>query len=568
MAKNKNINIQMRMKGAKKTEREVKGVNSSLTRLAKSAGAGALAYFSARGLINAFKFVTEAAGEQERQEKKLETALGGVSTSLLTQASALQKVTTFGDEAIIGVQASIAMFTDNEEAIKRATIATLDMATATGMDLKSAGDLVAKTLGSSTNALSRYGIVVEGAVGSTERLDTLTKNIADKMGGQAAAAAETYLGQMEQLKNVFGDVAERMGSKLIPEITKFLTPLKDTMEMWLKYRDAVNGTGAGVLRLTPELRSMAKELEDQDILLQETAFYSTDYFLQLDKVKNLTKDYKIALDEYNKSKETEVNVAKELIEPFDAYILKQEENIALKAQEAEWIDVIIEMDKELAEQMGLIKEAIGVNMTIEDLQHAQKLQQIAEQKEAMIALGVSNVEIQKWEKQQVEQLEAAKLAAKLNTVSALTGALGQLNTAVKGNARVSKRLAQVTALIDTYAGANKALSASPPPFNFIAAAAVTVAGLANVANIESQKFATGGIVGGSGTSDTVPAMLTPGEFVMTKESVGRIGSDVLSGMNQGKAGGGITLNFHSPVTNADFVRDVIVPEIERARTLA
>ena len=106
--------------------------------------------------------------EQEKAEKQLETALGKTSSALLNQASALQQITTFGDEAIIGVQALIGSFTDDEEAIKSATKATLDLAAAKGMDLKAGGDLVSKTLGSSTNSLSRYGVEVEGAVGSTK----------------------------------------------------------------------------------------------------------------------------------------------------------------------------------------------------------------------------------------------------------------------------------------------------------------------------------------------------------------------------------------------------------------
>ena len=58
---------------------------------------------------------TRLAGVQEQAEKSLEVALGKRSQALLDQASALQKVTTFGDEAIIGVQASLAAFLDSEE---------------------------------------------------------------------------------------------------------------------------------------------------------------------------------------------------------------------------------------------------------------------------------------------------------------------------------------------------------------------------------------------------------------------------------------------------------------------
>jgi hypothetical protein len=46
-------------------------------------------------------------------------------------------------------------------------------------------------------------------------------------------------------------------------------------------------------------------------------------------------------------------------------------------------------------------------------------------------------------------------------------------------------------------------------------------------------FATGGLVPGSGNSDSVNARLTPGEFVMRKSAVSSIGAANLSNMNQG-----------------------------------
>ena len=46
----------------------------------------------------------------------------------------------------------------------------------------------------------------------------------------------------------------------------------------------------------------------------------------------------------------------------------------------------------------------------------------------------------------------------------------------------------------------------------------------------------GGTVPGSGNTDTVPAMLTPGEFVMSKGAVQKYGSDTLAGMNAAAGG--------------------------------
>ena len=51
-----------------------------------------------------------------------------------------------------------------------------------------------------------------------------------------------------------------------------------------------------------------------------------------------------------------------------------------------------------------------------------------------------------------------------------------------------------------------------------------------------EMFNKGGQVPGSGNTDTVPAMLTPGEFVMSKGAVKAYGSDTLAGMNAAAGG--------------------------------
>jgi TP901 family phage tail tape measure protein len=54
-----------------------------------------------------------------------------------------------------------------------------------------------------------------------------------------------------------------------------------------------------------------------------------------------------------------------------------------------------------------------------------------------------------------------------------------------------------------------------------------------------RKFARGGVVPGTGSGDTVPAMLEPGEFVIRKKAVETIGSDNLHNMNKYGGGGSI-----------------------------
>ena len=53
---------------------------------------------------------------------------------------------------------------------------------------------------------------------------------------------------------------------------------------------------------------------------------------------------------------------------------------------------------------------------------------------------------------------------------------------------------------------------------------------------EVQKMNKGGVVPGSGNTDTVPAILTPGEFVMSKGAVQQYGVQTLEGMNAAAGG--------------------------------
>ena len=72
--------------------------------------------------------------------------------------------------------------------------------------------------------------------------------------------------------------------------------------------------------------------------------------------------------------------------------------------------------------------------------------------------------------------------------------------------------------------------------------------------VHPKRFNKGGEVPGSGTGDTVPAMLTPGEFVMSKGAVDQIGVDNLMAMN--KDGGGTNVP-----KMMKFAGGGVVPEI-------
>ncbi len=89
------------------------------------------------------------------------------------------------------------------------------------------------------------------------------------------------------------------------------------------------------------------------------------------------------------------------------------------------------------------------------------------------------------------------------------------------------------------------------------------------------RFAEGGLVGTNGMTlagfgtDTVPAMLTPGEFVMNRRAVENNGLGLLSAMNSGKEVGGNTyqvafeINIDAKTTmDEGYIRGTLIPKMQ------
>ena len=210
-------------KGFKKTASSLKSIGKSMT-----IGLTAPLVGFAAASIKAFD-------TQAKAEAKLKTALNGnekAYKSLTAQARELQKVTTFGDEETIAAQSMLASMGLEEEAILRLTPLVQDMATAKGMNLSAAADLVAKSVGSSTNAMSRYGIQIEGAVGSSERLDSAIAGLSGQFKGQSEAAAKAGAGGLKQLQNSFGDLMEDIGGMLMPILNNLVGYIQNLVSAW------------------------------------------------------------------------------------------------------------------------------------------------------------------------------------------------------------------------------------------------------------------------------------------------------------------------------------------------
>lgn len=108
-------------------------------------------------------------------------------------------------------------------------------------------------------------------------------------------------------------------------------------------------------------------------------------------------------------------------------------------------------------------------------------------------------------------------------------------TAARRAFEIAKAARIAGAIVSTYAAANEALvTGGPFPANIIAAAAVTTAGLINVAQIASQQpaFHRGGMV------DEVPINALRGEAVLSRQGRAMIGDETINRANAGASSGG------------------------------
>mgnify|MGYP001032264156 CR=1 FL=1 len=215
--------------GERQVDKSTKKIKSSLSSI-KGAVAGAL---TGLGLASAIRAIARNTIESENAIRQLEArikstgAAAGVSSDELQGfASELQRITTFGDDAILAMQGVLLTFTNiRGDVFKDATRAILDLSTAMGQDLQSSAVQLGKALNDpikGITALSKIGVafteeqkklirafVEVGDIASAQRVILRELNV--EFGGAAAAASNTFGGALTQLHNAFGDLLEGKG---------------------------------------------------------------------------------------------------------------------------------------------------------------------------------------------------------------------------------------------------------------------------------------------------------------------------------------------------------------------
>jgi hypothetical protein len=323
-----------------KTAKSAGGVTNAL----KSVGAAIAAAYSVREIIQFTKESVRLADVQLKAEAQLLTALKGrkeAQQELIKQAADLQKKTTFGDEETIAAQARIAAFVQEVDQIKELTRVSQDFASAKGIDLATASDLITKSFASSTNALSRYGIEIEGTAGSSERLTNIVKGLDNAFKGQAEVIARTGLGPLIQLQNAFGDLQESIG-KLILSSGGFNAFL------------GILGDAVGFLEnIIPKTGQYSKELTNQrnemDLLARQILLTNEGEEGRAELITELTAKYPEFLKGLDRENVTNEQLAVRLREVNAEYVKRialATKNEELEAQQTKTADRLLAAEEQ------------------------------------------------------------------------------------------------------------------------------------------------------------------------------------------------------------------------------
>lgn len=366
-------------KDIKKAEKQTKSFQDRMLNLGKmTVGVYALA--------RAFSSVTRTVGAlisdykvQEQAEAKLKATLeatgnaaGYTAKELVKFAGELQNLTTYGDEATIGMMSVLNTFKEiSGETYKRTVRAVQDVSTVMGQDLQSSAVQVGKALNDPIKgvaALGRVGIQFSEdqkrlikSFAETNQVakaqEIILKELESQFGGASEAIAKTATGSLTQLANKYGDLRELMGktsveamhqSGLFGLLDDTVGDLTDglnasTLELGFFVQRATGGLQMlknsielvfGTTRIAFKETSafVARQLSDLFWKLRDTPMYG-DFFRE--NAMRLNLDFNMLKEESARTKESMLKDAKEYFDGFDKLSMGFEEYARLQKRTTE-----------------------------------------------------------------------------------------------------------------------------------------------------------------------------------------------------------------------------------------
>lgn len=214
------------------------GALSGLGPLFVKAFAAAGAFFGGRAMIR-------AAMEGEDAFLSLSSALETMGTGGAREAerfrdlaSEIQKLTTLGDEEIMGLMKLATNFGVTSDKIEETTRGAIGLARAVGVDASSAIRYLVMAQNGEYEALGRLIPQLRGIKSEHEAMARIQKLTAAGW-QQEQAATQTLSGSWAQLKNELGDLGEALATEVLPFVKDFVILSKEAIAATREWAEKV-----------------------------------------------------------------------------------------------------------------------------------------------------------------------------------------------------------------------------------------------------------------------------------------------------------------------------------------
>lgn len=514
----------------KKTEKGLKGVENASKATAKGLrGIGtAIKAIGIGLLLEAFNFFKETLGQNQKVLDFFNTTF---ETMSLAFNDFINFITSNWDKAIspvknffsnetvqniidIGKYISIEIITRIKNLIQSVGGLGTALFKVFKGDFKGAGE-------AASAALDNLNDAFRGNVAETMEMEKVLTNVTNKIGEYVTETIKAAKANVELARTAEVNAAINRG--LIEEYDRQAEQqrqIRDDEQKTLEERIAANN-------------KLGEILKEQEIAMKANAQAAIDAAqAQYDKLKN--DENEIALIEAkNELKAIEAQITGFQSEQLSNANALQRESLELTQSQTEAENArSIENQKAQAELIEGEYLKLLALQDIADKEREIEVKRLEEKRDAYQkgtqAWQDANNELEDFKARADQEDIDRERKLQLAKEQLVSDAIGNLISIVGENSKFGKGLAIVQAIRDTYVGANKALAAAPPPFNFISAAAVVAGGLANVKQIlatqDPQTPSIAGARGGGSISGSFSIPSIPPQF----NSVGTSGINQLA----------------------------------------
>lgn len=226
--------------------RQAEGSLGGLSKSAKAAGAAIAASFVA--VTAALGKMVMAAAEDEKSFNLLAQTLSKVTGASAQMSAQVDKqigkmamATGIADDKLRPALSNLVRATGSLSLSQKALSQVMDLSVAKQIDMDAASNAVAKALAGNTTALVKMLPGLKGVIDNGSSAAEVLAAIDSQVGGAAAANAQTFSGRIERLKIVLGEMAETVGSWLLPMLSKLAEIVNTYLVQYFTYLSEVVG---------------------------------------------------------------------------------------------------------------------------------------------------------------------------------------------------------------------------------------------------------------------------------------------------------------------------------------